>query len=79
MSWITKLSRPTTTVDDFNSEPFSLILSNKYRKNMNARKFFISLFFLALIALTFVACSGTKNICPAYTQETVEAPATPNS
>jgi len=46
---------------------------------MNARKFFISLFFLALFALTFVACSGTKNICPAYTQETVEAPATPNS
>jgi hypothetical protein len=79
MSWITKPSRLKTTVDGFYSEPFSLILFNKYKKNMNARKFFISLFFLALFALTFVACSGTKNICPAYTQETVETPATPSS
>jgi hypothetical protein len=46
---------------------------------MTVRKFFVSLFFLALIAFTFVACSGTKNICPAYTQEIVEMPANPNS
>jgi|GEM_PF-2982156 hypothetical protein len=46
---------------------------------MTVRKFFISLFFLALIALTFVACSGTKNVCPAYTLETTQAPANPNS
>lgn len=46
---------------------------------MTVRKFFITLFFLAIIAFTFVACSGTKNICPAYTQKTVEMPANPNS
>jgi hypothetical protein len=46
---------------------------------MTIRKFFVSLFFLALIALTFVACSGTKNVCPAYTQETTETPTPPNS
>jgi hypothetical protein len=46
---------------------------------MTVRKFFVSLFFLVLIAVTFVACSGTKNICPAYTQETTELPAPPNS
>ena len=46
---------------------------------MTVRKFFVALFFLALIAFTFVACSGTKNICPAYTQKTVEVPVNPNS
>jgi hypothetical protein len=46
---------------------------------MTVRKFFISLFFLALIAITFVACSGTKNVCPAYSQKTLETPANPNS
>jgi hypothetical protein len=46
---------------------------------MTVRKFFITLFFLAIIAFTFVACSGTKNICPAYTLKTVEMPANPGS
>jgi len=46
---------------------------------MAVRKIFITLFFLALIAITFVACSGTKNVCPAYTVKTIETPATPNS
>jgi hypothetical protein len=46
---------------------------------MTVRKFFISLFFLVLIAVTFVACSGTKNVCPAYSQAPTELPAQPNS
>jgi hypothetical protein len=46
---------------------------------MTVRKFFVALFFLALIAFTFVACSGTKNVCPAYTQETTEIPVPANS
>jgi len=46
---------------------------------MTVRKFFISLLFLALIAFTFVACSGTKSICPAYTLDAPEMPANPNS
>lgn len=46
---------------------------------MTVRKIFITLFFLALIAITFAACSGTKNVCPAYSLKTVETPATPNS
>lgn len=34
---------------------------------MTIRKVFVSLVVLAFLALTVVACSGTKNICPAYT------------
>jgi hypothetical protein len=45
---------------------------------MSIRKFFISLFLLAILALTFVACSGTKNICPAYTSVEAEMSVKPN-
>jgi hypothetical protein len=34
---------------------------------MTIRKVFVSLVVLVFLALTVVACSGTKNICPAYT------------
>jgi hypothetical protein len=33
---------------------------------MSFKKKFISLVLFAILALTFVACSGTKSICPAY-------------
>jgi len=46
---------------------------------MKVRKFFISLVFLAIIALTFVACSGTKDICPAYSTVETETLDTANS
>lgn len=46
---------------------------------MKLRRFFISLIFLALMAFAFVACSGTKDICPAYSSVETEIPASPNS
>jgi hypothetical protein len=41
---------------------------------MRIRKKFISLILLAIFVLTFVACSGTKNVCPAYSKVTREIP-----
>lgn len=45
---------------------------------MTIRKFFISLVLMAIMALSMVACSGTKSICPAYTNANSELPANPN-
>ena len=39
---------------------------------MTFKKLFISLVLMAIIALTFVACSGTKSICPAYSSVEAE-------
>jgi hypothetical protein len=33
---------------------------------MTIKKFFISLVIAAFLLLTVIACSGTKNVCPAY-------------
>ncbi len=46
---------------------------------MTIKKFFISLFLLLVLALSFIACSGTKNICPAYTDVQTETPANQDS
>jgi hypothetical protein len=46
---------------------------------MTIKKFIISLVFMAIVALTVVACSGTKNICPAYTDAETETPVSPRS
>jgi hypothetical protein len=46
---------------------------------MTIKKFLLSLVLVAIIALTVVACSGTKNICPAYSNVDTEVPAHPNS
>jgi len=35
---------------------------------MKLKKNFISLVLLAIFVFTFVACSNTKNVCPAYSQ-----------
>ena len=35
---------------------------------MNLKKNFISLILLAIIVFTFVACSSTKSVCPAYSR-----------
>ena len=35
---------------------------------MNLKKNFISLILLAIFVFTFVACSSTKNVCPAYSR-----------
>jgi len=40
---------------------------------MTIRRILISLALVLLIAFTAVACSGTKNICPAYTNAGTEA------
>jgi hypothetical protein len=42
---------------------------------MRIRKKIISLVLLAIFVLTFVACSGTKNVCPAYSKIAREKPA----
>jgi hypothetical protein len=36
-------------------------------ETMTIRKIFILLLLVTTMALTIVACGGTKNICPAYT------------
>jgi hypothetical protein len=46
---------------------------------MTIKKFFISLVLMAIVALTVVACGGTKNICPAYTDVETETPVDPRS
>lgn len=46
---------------------------------MTIKKFFISLFLLMIMVLTFVACSGTKSICPAYSDVKTETPANQDS
>jgi hypothetical protein len=47
---------------------------------MSFKKIFISLVLFALLALTFVSCSGTKSICPAYsTSIETTVTAEPNS
>ncbi|MBN1145445.1 MAG: hypothetical protein JXA72_13520 [Bacteroidales bacterium] len=47
---------------------------------MSVKKIFISLVLFAVLALTFVSCSGTKNICPAYsTSIETTVTAEPNS
>ncbi len=33
---------------------------------MNLKKNFISLLLLVIFVITFVACSSTKSVCPAY-------------
>jgi hypothetical protein len=59
-----------------NFQYFSL----KNIKTMTIRRILISLALMLLIVFTVVACSGTKNICPAYSTAGSEAPAsTPNS
>jgi len=35
---------------------------------MNLKKNFISLILLAIFVFTFVACSSTKSVCPAYSR-----------
>lgn len=42
---------------------------------MTIRKILVSLALVLLLALTVVACSGTKSICPAYSDATTEVPA----
>jgi hypothetical protein len=39
---------------------------------MRIRKIIISLVLLAIFVVTFVACSGTKNVCPAYSKVNLE-------
>jgi len=46
---------------------------------MTIKKFVLSLVLVAIIALTVVACSGTKNICPAYSDVQTETPVKSNS
>jgi hypothetical protein len=45
---------------------------------MTIRKFIISLVLVAIIALSFIACSGTKSICPAYSSVEAEMSVNPN-
>jgi hypothetical protein len=46
---------------------------------MTVKKIFLSLILIAIIAITVVACGGTKNICPAYSDVQTETQAQPNS
>jgi hypothetical protein len=46
---------------------------------MTIKKFLFSLVLLAIFVLAVVACSGTKSICPAYSDVETEQPADPNS
>jgi hypothetical protein len=46
---------------------------------MSFKKIFISLVLFAVLALTFVSCSGTKSICPAYSSVETQAPVGSNS
>jgi hypothetical protein len=46
---------------------------------MTIKKILVSLALIAIIAFSVVACSGTKNIGPAYSDVQTEAPAQPNS
>ncbi len=41
---------------------------------MNLKKNFISLILLAVFVFTFVACSSTKKVCPAYSRIGHETP-----
>jgi hypothetical protein len=42
---------------------------------MRTRKKIISFVLLAVFVFTFVACSGTKNVCPAYSINDTESAA----
>jgi len=46
---------------------------------MTIKRFFLSLLLVAIIAITIVACNGTKNICPAYSDVPTETTVNPNS
>jgi hypothetical protein len=39
---------------------------------MHFKKIFISLILLAIFVITFVACSSTKSVCPAYSRINIE-------
>jgi len=49
------------------------------RETMTIKKIILSVVVVTLIALSIVACSGTKSICPAYSDVKTESPANPNS
>jgi hypothetical protein len=46
---------------------------------MTIKKILLSFVLVAVIALSMVACSGTKNICPAYSDVKTETTVNPNS
>jgi hypothetical protein len=46
---------------------------------MAIKKFLISVFLLAILIFTIIACSGTKSICPAYSLEKTEVPTVQHS
>jgi hypothetical protein len=47
-------------------------------ETMTIRKIFTLLVIVTIMALTIVACSGTKNICPAYSTVDTEMSADHN-
>ncbi len=46
---------------------------------MTIKKIFLSVILVAVLALSFISCSGTKNICPAYSDVKTETTVHPNS
>jgi hypothetical protein len=46
---------------------------------MTLKKILISLALVAMMAMTFVSCGGTKSICPAYSSVETKTVSAPNS
>ncbi len=46
---------------------------------MTIKKILLSLVLVTIFALSMISCSGTKNICPAYSDVKTETTVQPNS